>query len=62
MHRKYGSSEFVIKHCKTVAKLAWVLSEGLRRKGKEVDSEGMIAGAFLHDIGRNTTQTVRYGW
>jgi uncharacterized protein len=61
IHRKYGSSDRIIAHCRTVAKVAEALAEGIRRQGKAVDVEAVAAGAFLHDIGRNKTQTVRHG-
>ncbi len=61
LHRKYGSSEQVIRHCVTVADVAWTLAEEMRRRGKEVDAESLYTAALLHDIGRSRTQTVRHG-
>jgi uncharacterized protein len=61
IHRKYGSSDRIIAHCRTVARVAEVLAEGIKRQGKAVDVEAVVAGALLHDIGRNKTQTVRHG-
>jgi len=61
LHRKYGSNDVIIRHCKTVAMVAGILAEEFSRQGKKVDSEAAVAGALLHDIGRNRTQTVRHG-
>ncbi|HKT22222.1 MAG TPA: HD domain-containing protein [Nitrososphaerales archaeon] len=61
LHRKYGSSERVVRHCETVAKVAKTLAEEFRRRGKELDVEAVVAAALLHDIGRSKVQTVRHG-
>jgi len=61
LHRKHGSNDAIIRHCKTVATVTAVLVEEFRRQGKEVDSRAAVAGALLHDIGRNRVQTVRHG-
>jgi uncharacterized protein len=61
LHRKYGSSSKAVSHCAAVAKVAGVLAEELRVRGKDVDVEAVYAGAMLHDIGRSRTQTVRHG-
>lgn len=62
LHRKYGSSDVIVRHCLMVASVAKVLVEGLQRAGKTVDTDVVLAGAFLHDIGRSRTQTVRHGF
>jgi uncharacterized protein len=61
LHRKYGSNDIIIEHCKTVAKVAKVLAEEFERRGRAVDVEAVVAAALLHDIGRSRTQTVRHG-
>jgi len=61
MHKKCGSNDAIIRHCRTVAKVTTILAEEFRRQGKEIDSEAAVAGALLHDIGRNRVQTVRHG-
>jgi uncharacterized protein len=61
LHRKYGSNDIIIEHCKTVAKVAKVLAEEFERRGHAVDVEAVVAAALLHDIGRSRTQTVRHG-
>lgn len=61
LHRKYGSSEVIVRHCLTVARVAGVLAEGFQKAGKSVDASAVAAGALLHDIGRNRTRTVRHG-
>jgi uncharacterized protein (TIGR00295 family) len=61
LHRKYGSNEVMVRHCVVVAKVAKVLTDGFLKAGRSVDAAGVAAGALLHDIGRNRTQTVRHG-
>jgi uncharacterized protein len=61
LHRKYGSNDIIIRHCLRVAEVANLLAEGFRRAGKALDIDAVAAGAVLHDIGRNRTQTVRHG-
>jgi uncharacterized protein (TIGR00295 family) len=61
LHRKYGSKEVIVRHCVVVAKVAKVLTDGFLRAGRPVDAAAVAAGALLHDIGRNRTQTVRHG-
>ncbi|MGP8124600.1 MAG: HDIG domain-containing metalloprotein [Nitrososphaerales archaeon] len=61
LHRKHGSNDAIIRHCKTVAMVTAVLAEEFRRQGKEIDSKAAVAGALLHDIGRSKVQTVRHG-
>ena len=61
LHRKYGSNERIVEHCRTVARVSSVLAKGLEAKGKRVDSEGMVVAALLHDIGRTKSQTASHG-
>lgn len=61
LHRKYGSNDVLIGHCRTVARVANALASELTERGKVVDAEVVNASALLHDIGRNKTQTVRHG-
>lgn len=61
LHRKYGSSEKIIKHCETVTKVARTLAEGFERRGEQIDVKAVVAGAMLHDIGRSQTQAVKHG-
>lgn len=61
LHRKYGSNQAIINHCKTVAKVVDVLAEEFFRQGKDIDREAASEGALLHDIGRSRVQTVRHG-
>ena len=61
LHRKYGSSETVVEHCRTVATAAQVLVDAFRSRGLEVDEKAVAAGAMLHDIGRSKVQTFRHG-
>ena len=61
MHRKHGSNDAIINHCRTVAKVAAVLAEEFARQGKDIDQDATTEGALLHDIGRSRVQTVRHG-
>ena len=60
LHRKYGSNEVVVEHCRTVAMVAKMLAEEFQRRGRPVDVRAVVAAALLHDIGRSRTQTVRH--
>ena len=61
LHRKHGSNDAVIRHCKTVAMVTGIIAEEFTRQGKEFDSKAAVAGALLHDIGRSKIQTVKHG-
>jgi uncharacterized protein (TIGR00295 family) len=61
LHRRYGSNQIILEHCRTVALVANILAAALATRGKKVDARAVNAGALLHDIGRNRTQTVRHG-
>lgn len=61
LHRKYGSNQIILEHCKAVAMVANILAKELEARGKKVDAKAVNAGALLHDIGRNRIQTVRHG-
>ncbi len=61
LHHKYGSTQILVGHCQAVAKVSMVLVSELERRGKTVDLGAVLAGALLHDIGRNRVQTVRHG-
>jgi uncharacterized protein len=61
LHRKYGSSEKVIRHCQTVATVAGILAEEMTKRGTAVDTRAVAVGALLHDIGRARVQTVSHG-
>ena len=60
IHRKCGSNDAIVRHCRTVAKVTAILAVEFRRQGKEIDSNAAVAGALLHDIGRSRVQTVRH--
>lgn len=61
LHSKYGSSDRIVGHCKTVSRVAMAIADEFARRGKRVDSSVVLAGALLHDIGRTRVQTVRHG-
>jgi uncharacterized protein (TIGR00295 family) len=61
LHRQHGSNRVIIEHCRTVAAVAEALAAGIESRGVKVDVRVVRAGAWLHDIGRNRTQTVRHG-
>jgi uncharacterized protein (TIGR00295 family) len=60
LHRKYGSNEILVRHCKTVASVTKILVDGFKRSHREIDTRAVVAGALLHDIGRNRAQSVRH--
>jgi uncharacterized protein (TIGR00295 family) len=62
LHRKYGSNERIVSHCKACARLSKLLCEKATARGHMVNSEAAVAGALLHDIGRTRTQTVDHGY
>jgi len=61
LHRKYGSNERIVAHCRTVARVSMMIADEFERRGKGVDSQVVSAGALLHDIGRARVQGVRHG-
>jgi uncharacterized protein (TIGR00295 family) len=61
LHKKHGSNERIVSHCKTVARVAIALTDEFQKKGRQVDIRVVLAGALLHDIGRSKIQTVRHG-
>lgn len=62
LHAKYGSSQRIVAHCRTVARVSERLADEFQRKGVKVDEGAILAGALLHDIGRNRTQMVEHGY
>ena len=61
LHRKYGSSDRIVRHCETVTRVAKMLAEEFVRRGVRLEVKAVVAGAMLHDIGRSQTQTVGHG-
>jgi len=61
LHRKHGSNDIIVKHCKTVARVTAIIAEEFDRQGKQFDARAALAGALLHVIGRSRIQTVRHG-
>ena len=62
LHRKHGSSEIIVEHCETVARVSAILSKAFAARGRHIDADAALAGALLHDIGRTRTQEVGHGW
>lgn len=62
LHKKYGSNDRIVEHCRTVTRVAVMLTDKLAVDGKPVNRKAVLAGALLHDIGRNKTQTVQHGY
>jgi uncharacterized protein len=58
LHKKYGSNQIIVEHCRTVARVARLLAEEFQRRGQAVDVRVVVAAALLHDIGRSRIQTV----
>jgi uncharacterized protein len=61
LHKKFGTNERIVAHCKTVARVAMAISDEFEKRGKQVDSKVVLAGALLHDIGRSRIHTIRHG-
>ncbi len=62
IHVRYGSSQIIVQHCKTVARVSRILAEAMVERGVPVDVRAVLAGALLHDIGRTRVQTVLHGY
>jgi len=62
LHAKYGSSEQVGSHCRTVMAVSEALADEFLATGKPIDRRVVLAGALLHDIGRSRTHEVGHGW
>ena len=58
--QEVGCSSSVIKHCKTVSKLAVKMSKKLLQKNIPVDIELVKIGGLLHDIGRSKTHGITH--
>ena len=58
--KEVGCSSSVIKHCKTVSKLAVKISKELVKKNIPVDIELVRIGGLLHDIGRSKTHDINH--
>ena len=56
--KKAGCPPNVIKHCKTVSKIAVKIAKKLKKKGILVDVDLVKIGALLHDIGRSRTHNI----
>jgi len=59
--RKEGCPVRIIEHCKAVAWLARKIAKKLRERGVKIDLNLVEAGAFLHDVGRSRTHSVKHG-
>lgn len=62
LHRKYGSSERIVSHCRAVTRVSETLTDAFATKGIPIDRHAVVAGALLHDIGRNRTNNVDHGY
>ena len=51
----------IVRHCRTVATVAGSLPRSSEARGSRSTWRLTVAGALLHDIGRNRVQTVRHG-
>jgi uncharacterized protein (TIGR00295 family) len=61
LHAKHGSSDRVVEHCRTVARVSAILSDAILAQGRRIDARATLAGALLHDIGRARTHEVSHG-
>jgi uncharacterized protein (TIGR00295 family) len=62
LHKKYGSNDRVVSHCRACAEISRLLSAKAIQQGHKVDEEATVAAALLHDIGRSRTQLVTHGY
>lgn len=62
LHRKYGSNDRIVGHCKACAGISKLLCDRATQQGRAVNTEAAFAGALLHDIGRSQTQLVGHGY
>jgi len=62
LHRKYGSHERTVGHCRACATISRLLCEKAAAHGNMVNEEAAVAAALLHDIGRSQVQTVSHGY
>jgi len=61
MMREAGCSPSVLGHCENVTRVAMRIAEAFRRRGFNVDTALVEAGALMHDIGRSRTHGVEHG-
>lgn len=59
--REAGCSPPVIRHCRTVSKLAVEIAEACKKRGMNVDIKLVEIGALLHDLGRARTHSIDHG-
>lgn len=52
---RYNLHESVRRHCITVAGIARKIAEKISSNGHQVDTDAVVRGALLHDIGRAIT-------
>jgi uncharacterized protein len=62
LHKKYGSNERIVSHCRECARISKLLSGRAAVRGQPVNERAIVAGALLHDIGRSQTQLVSHGY
>ncbi len=59
--RELGASAEVVDHSLKVLKVAGSIVDDLRAKGVQLDSELVLIGALVHDLGRSRTHALRHG-
>ncbi len=59
--REAGCSEGVIRHCRSVTRVALRIAERLRERGYDIDLRLIEIGGLLHDLGRAKTHGVEHG-
>jgi len=59
--REAGCSEGVIRHCRSVTRVALRIAEKLRMRGYNLDLSLIEIGGLLHDLGRAKTHGVEHG-
>ncbi len=58
---KAGCSKKIILHCQIVADHARSIANRIKENGYSIDTELVVIGAILHDIGRSRTHDIRHG-
>jgi len=60
--KKHGCNDYIIQHGLLVMGISEKIVKELTRVGMKVDTEAVLRGALLHDIGRSKEHSVRHGF
>lgn len=59
--RQLGCNDEVVAHCRLVSRIAKKIADRCRAKGMDVDTDLVVIGGLLHDLGRSKTHSIRHG-